>query len=44
MLLLRFVAVRHPKAAFILLKPITQSNKITQELKTVKKPNIFNIE
>ena len=44
MLLLKSVTLRHPKAASILLKPVTQSNIITQELETVEKPNIHNIE
>ena len=36
------VTVRHSKTAFNLLKPITQSKIITEELETVEKPNIFD--
>ena len=39
-----FVAVRHPKTAFNLLKHMEHSNIITQKLETIKKINNFNIE
>ena len=38
------VAVKHPKSASNLLKPAEQSNIITQQIKNVEKPNIFDIE
>ena len=38
------ITIRHTKTASHLWKSITQSNVITQELKTVEKPNIFDIE
>ena len=38
------VIVRHPEFTSNLLKPIRESNIITQELETVEKSNIFDIE
>ena len=41
---IKSVAVRHPKSASNLLNAVTQSNRDTQEMETVKKPNIFHKE
>ena len=40
---IKSVTVKHPKTDSNLWKPIEQSNIITQELETVKKKNIFDI-
>ena len=41
---IKSVPAKHPKTASNSLKPVEKSNIITQEIKTVEKPNILNIE